>query len=88
MLEQEVGSGAPALSSVRAGEILKRGGFACGSKQLSALLSRLLLVLFLAKQEKYDTAPSIKTQETGHRCLPVGFVYREFTLLSTLNAVK
>ena len=55
LLEQEVGSGAPALSSVRAGEILKRGGFACGSKQLSAFLSRLLLVLFLAKQEKYIT---------------------------------
>ena len=40
---------------MRAGKILKKGGFACGSKQLSAFLSRLLLVLFLAKQEKYIT---------------------------------
>ena len=38
---------------MRAGKILKKGGFACGSKQLSAFLSRLLLVLFLANQEKY-----------------------------------
>ena len=28
-------------------------GFACGSKRLSASLSRLLLVLFLPEQEKY-----------------------------------
>ena len=37
---------------VRAGWILKEGGFACGSNQLSASLSRVLLVLFLAEQEK------------------------------------
>jgi len=39
-------------SSMRAGWILKEGGFACGSKRLSASLSRVLLVLFLAGQEK------------------------------------
>ena len=38
--------------AVRAGWILKAGGFDCGSNQLSAALSRLLFALFLPKQEK------------------------------------
>ena len=37
---------------VRDGWILKEGVFLRGSAELSASLSRLLLVLFLAKQEK------------------------------------
>ena len=48
----------------RAGWILKEGGFACGSKQLSASLSRVLLVLFLAGQGK--NIPSLY-KEKGSR---------------------
>ena len=56
---------------MRAGKILKKGGFACGSKQLSAFLSRLLLVLFLAKQEKYITEQSVYETLIDFRMAPM-----------------
>ena len=42
-----------AIVSARRERYIEEGVFACGSKQRRPLLWRLLLVLFLAKQEKY-----------------------------------
>ena len=49
-------------SQMRAGKILKEGGFDCGSNRFSASLRLLLLVLFLQEQEKYIIHLHINTQ--------------------------